>query len=260
MHHSSDFLVVCDESGTVTYASPSVDAVHRRRSGRRILGDRLVDLLHPDDLEAARRRVRGDDVGWFAASSRCGCAATTVRGAGWRSPRPTSAAIPNVGGVVINSRDVTEAREAEAALRESEERFRALVQHGSDMVSVINADGTVRYASPAGARVLGLPDGLRSRHRRPRAGAPRRSRPGHAGLRRGALTRPGSPDPSSSVSARADDELPDDRGGREQPHRRSRGARRHRHRARRDRPHARPRSRCAGARSASARSSRTSPT
>ena len=67
---------------------------------------------------------------------------------------------PDVGGVVINSRDVTEAREAVAALRESEERFRALVQHGSDMVSVINTDGTVRYASPAGSRVLGLPDGF----------------------------------------------------------------------------------------------------
>jgi PAS domain-containing protein len=44
---------------------------------------------------------------------------------------------------------------AEDALRASEERFRSLVQNTSDIISVIEVDGTVSYISPAAERVLG---------------------------------------------------------------------------------------------------------
>jgi diguanylate cyclase (GGDEF)-like protein/PAS domain S-box-containing protein len=39
--------------------------------------------------------------------------------------------------------------------RRSEERFRSLVQNTSDMISVIDADGIIRYESPSVARILG---------------------------------------------------------------------------------------------------------
>jgi PAS domain S-box-containing protein len=51
--------------------------------------------------------------------------------------------------------DVSELRAAERALRASEERFRALVQHSSDLVLVLEAQGTISYASPSVERVLG---------------------------------------------------------------------------------------------------------
>lgn len=40
-------------------------------------------------------------------------------------------------------------------LRQSEERFRALVQNASDLISVVTADGTVRYISTSLQRILG---------------------------------------------------------------------------------------------------------
>jgi PAS domain S-box-containing protein len=53
--------------------------------------------------------------------------------------------------------DITARRHAEEALRQSEDRFRALVQNGSDIVAVLNADGTIRYESPSIMRLLGYP-------------------------------------------------------------------------------------------------------
>jgi diguanylate cyclase (GGDEF)-like protein/PAS domain S-box-containing protein len=44
---------------------------------------------------------------------------------------------------------------AELVLRASEERFKALVQHASDIIMVIGLDGTVVYVSPAFQRLLG---------------------------------------------------------------------------------------------------------
>jgi PAS domain-containing protein len=43
--------------------------------------------------------------------------------------------------------EVNEREAAEKALRESEQRFRALVHNASDVVTLISADGLVRYQS-----------------------------------------------------------------------------------------------------------------
>ncbi|HEU4700356.1 MAG TPA: EAL domain-containing protein [Gemmatimonadales bacterium] len=70
-----------------------------------------------------------------------------------------------LGGValtgIVLARQVATVREdlrlqRETSARENEARFRALVQHASDVITILDPDSTVRFASPAVARVFGL--------------------------------------------------------------------------------------------------------
>src|SRR2546425_924702 len=52
-------------------------------------------------------------------------------------------------------KDITERKQAEVALRQSEVYFRSLIEHASDIISTYDAAGIRRYSSPSIERVLG---------------------------------------------------------------------------------------------------------
>ena len=60
-----------------------------------------------------------------------------------------------VEGTKALQEEIAERSRIEDALRHSEEHFRSLIENGSDMISVVDLDGTIRYASPSVERVLG---------------------------------------------------------------------------------------------------------
>ncbi|MGI8649999.1 MAG: PAS domain-containing protein [Rubrobacter sp.] len=117
----------------------------------------LEDIVHPEELPESRERMtrllagergtfrfqgrflRSDGEGFFGVADL-----TLVRD---ENGEPSY--------FVLNLRDDTERQKAERRLRESEERFRALVDKSSEIVKLVNLDGKLRYASPAMERVLG---------------------------------------------------------------------------------------------------------
>ena len=53
-------------------------------------------------------------------------------------------------------RDITEKKLAEAAIRESEEKFRTITEETNDCISICDTNGFITYVSPASATVFGM--------------------------------------------------------------------------------------------------------
>ncbi|MCZ7525317.1 MAG: EAL domain-containing protein [Acidimicrobiia bacterium] len=156
LQNSFDLVVAYTLDGYLTYVSPSVRRVlgFEPEAG---LGRSIFDFIHADDHEEAHalaQRLRGApgtlDSGEFRVVDA---------GGSWRVLEAICSdlsEVPGIEGFVLNARDVTDRVEAEHALRASEERFRALVQHSADAIWVIDEGGRYSYCSPALREMLGV--------------------------------------------------------------------------------------------------------
>ena len=79
---------------------------------------------------------------------------------------PVRDASGQVNRVVGVAQDLTSTKEAEAEqLHRRETRFRSLIEHASDLIAALNAEGLIRFQSPSVERVLGyLPEELLGRN------------------------------------------------------------------------------------------------
>jgi diguanylate cyclase (GGDEF)-like protein/PAS domain S-box-containing protein len=159
VENGSDLVTLVDDSGMVFFASPAC---------RHLLGvtdDELVgrhpfDRIHPDDRFLAGSLL---DVVWASAGSREPIESRFLHADGtWRwfeVIAENQLDEPEVAGVVIHFRDISDRKRAELDLQESAARFRSLVQHASDVVVVLDQQARITYVSPSVTRVLGyLPD------------------------------------------------------------------------------------------------------
>ncbi len=124
-----------------------------------LLGFGWLEAIHSEDRAAvelaARAAVDGD--GSFDLEHRFERPDGEVRWVRSRAVRVRQepGGATSVGSVV----DVTEFKRVEDALRDSELRFRALVEHSIDAIVVVERDGRVRYASPSASVMTGYPAG-----------------------------------------------------------------------------------------------------
>jgi diguanylate cyclase (GGDEF)-like protein/PAS domain S-box-containing protein len=123
------------------------------------IGGFVWDYVHPDerdDLLASFTRLVQRSHAYYRHEGRWRTRSGAYR---WMESRfqVSIDAHGNIDGATGVLTDVTERRRAEDALRRSEEYYRSLIENSEDMMAVMNADESVRYVSPAVARLLGYP-------------------------------------------------------------------------------------------------------
>ena len=111
--------------------------------------DLPASVVHPEDRHLMARVAAGEPAVIRWRHKEGGIVWTQYRSVVIRDDDGKAVAVE---GIV---HDITARRTAEIAREESERRFRALIENASDIITVLEPDGTVRFSSLAASRVLG---------------------------------------------------------------------------------------------------------
>ena len=125
-----------------------------------LVGRTFRDVSHPEDLDASatqRAQLYAGTIAEFTLRKRyLRKDGTTV----W--VQVTAALVRSANGgppyEITAFENISEAVRVEAELRQSEQRFRALIENSADGIVLLGADGRISYGSPATTRILGYED------------------------------------------------------------------------------------------------------
>jgi PAS domain S-box-containing protein len=154
VENSPDVIYATDGEGVVTYFSESVERALGWVPGE-VIGRHFRDIVRtPDGVPAGRRFAELAD-GRSTITARM----ELLDKEGTYRPFEVTAAAMRIdgefSGVHGSARDIRERERLERELRESEERYRYLVQSSPDLVWMTDADGRFTFVSDQSHDVLG---------------------------------------------------------------------------------------------------------
>lgn len=158
VQNGNDLLGVLDEQGRYRFIGQNV-GLHLGYEAEELLGQSAFQYIHSDDVAMVAEALQHIHdkatltVGPFRFRSATG---------EWRWLETTVSNHlhhPSIQGLVTNSRDVTEKKLKADKLRLSEQRFKALVSNGSDLIVILDQASCFTYVSDNVATVLGYTPG-----------------------------------------------------------------------------------------------------
>ncbi|MBA3321303.1 MAG: PAS domain S-box protein, partial [Pyrinomonadaceae bacterium] len=164
VENAEDLITIFNRDWTIRYESPAVEKMLGFKPSE-LRGRHLLETVHPCDRRAILRamKYKTEHPGELVpVKGRIRHKDGSYRILEGRSVNLLEN--PAVGGIVANTRDVTERERAEAALRESEEKFRLIVETTNEWIWSMDREGRSIYDNPAVEMLLGYsPDELRGR-------------------------------------------------------------------------------------------------
>jgi PAS domain S-box-containing protein len=154
IEETNDLVYVLDEWGNFKYCNRPL----RKKLGyaeKDIIGKSIIDLVVPDSYEFGadkfQRQMRNEDIGIFEIRLYDADRNEWIIESRERFIRKEEGDI-EIQGI---GRDITKRKRAEETLRQSEEKYRTLVENMNEVVFEIDCNGTMLYVSPSIRGVTG---------------------------------------------------------------------------------------------------------
>jgi diguanylate cyclase (GGDEF)-like protein/PAS domain S-box-containing protein len=143
--------------GTVLVGNPAL-AELTGHTLHELVGSSWLFLVHPDDRPALKARLSAREAGEAGPGKGLDLRILRADGAQrWVSARGSLLSTEDADDahVLLHLADVTAERARREALEEARARFSALVEHGSDLIAIVDSGLVLRYASPVYGRIFG---------------------------------------------------------------------------------------------------------
>jgi PAS domain S-box-containing protein len=138
-----DVITILDGMGFIRYESPSIKGILGYDEDE-LVGKNIFDYLHPDDVQVALDSLttgleRPGNLSHLEVRFR-------HKDGSWRWFGGTGSNFledPDIKGILLNSRDITESKEADMILRESESRYRATFESTGTAMFLVDRDAII---------------------------------------------------------------------------------------------------------------------
>jgi len=153
---SRDWIWAINLPGIHTYCNPAIEAILGYRPDE-LVGKPSFDLIHEEDrkmVEAELPKWIAEKRGWNGLVLRW-----KHKDDSWRYLESNAVPVVDAAGEFVGfrgvDRDITDRRNAQQALQESEERYRSLFEDALDMIHIVDANGIIIDANRTELAKLG---------------------------------------------------------------------------------------------------------
>lgn len=147
--HSLDMLCITGFDGYFKILNPAWERT-LGWSTEELMAKPWVEFVHPDDRNTAAGIKKDQNNGYF--ENRYICKDGSVKWLSWNSfPYPSEGIVYGV------ARDITEKKQVELNLLESENRFKAVSEYSHNAICIVNTEAKIIWANTALERLGGFP-------------------------------------------------------------------------------------------------------
>ncbi|MGM0510934.1 MAG: PAS domain S-box protein, partial [Thermoplasmatota archaeon] len=148
------YITVIDEEGEMKYHSYPSNKITGLDPSK-IIGAEAIEFVHPEDREDAmemfskvfenpgeeyRTELRGKvEDGWIWLE---------IRAVNYLDD-------PEINGIIVSAQDISDRKEIEEELQESEKKFRTVIENSADAIFLTDQEGNYTYANEAASDLLG---------------------------------------------------------------------------------------------------------